>query len=308
MRIKRVFTESLDIADPISFAADVPSNLLERCREIYAGKCHRGECLILSVDKILKWSELHVGFEYDPSMGQINYKMECTVMIYPPGEMLLAKCFQIDQTARIAALAIPHGACVTTLPEFMSSLRVGQHIVVSVVKAIYNTGTDVVSASVTVYNPGTVDNRIFVFDPKLVDRAEIEPFIREIADIKADDNCKKILTTLDNSTTVGTPIERILDTAGDAPVAVTRSGVGKMSATATVLGADTNTPNTPNTVKMIPVGELNEHTAIVLALCNDIISWANVVKSFVGVLATSEDIIAHRNVLAVYKKLVKPTI
>jgi hypothetical protein len=235
-------------------------------------------------------------------MGQINYKMECTVLIYPPGEMLLAKCFQIDQTARIAALAIPHGACVTTLPEFMSSLRVGQHIVVSVVKAIYNTGTDVVSASVSVYNPGNVDNRVFVFDPKLVDRAEIEPFLREIADIKIDDNCKKILTTLDSGTIVGTPIERILDMAGE--VAVTRAGVGKMSPTAAIstAGADVTT----SAVKMIPVGELNEHTAITIALCNDVISWSNVIKAFVGVLVTQEDIIAHRNVLAVYKKLVKP--
>lgn len=277
----------MDVVDPIAFAVDPTTSLMKSLRENYEGKCY-SRCLILSIGDILQHSEIFAGMESQPERGRVSVTFNASALVYPPGEVLLARIVNIDQHGQLMIAEVEHGSCTGVITREMAMLTDGMHAVVAVLRSEYIMGTSRITLMVKFHTPAEVDNRIFRFDASKLDMEIITPMLAEIDAVDWGHASFATYGRLLNNTAVrGDPIRRLLT----GMVSVSRT-CDKMkpeairaqeTATSTVIAGD--------------------DTATATALLNDILSWARLVAKMNEVFNTDTEVKKHAKLFMAYRRM-----
>lgn len=178
MIIEKNIIVSIDIPDPITFAANVEVNLLSRTREIFEGRCY-DQCLILNVIELVRYSEIICGLPANPAQGSINVEFRANAIVYMNNELLLAKIIAVNKSGHLMA-AVDHGNCIITAEKKFESLTPGQFIIVAVNYVLYEVDTEVIAINASLFLPTRNIYPLYKFDPTGLDKPAAEKLLSRL--------------------------------------------------------------------------------------------------------------------------------
>ncbi len=131
MIITKVIEKGIDVHSPIEFFSDPEKNILSRLRKDLEKKCYAG-CFIISVDRVLRYSDALIDQEVDNVHAKLNVAFEVTACIYSPGDVITG-CKVIKNGAQGHILCSKDNASIWLNADTrLAAIREGQLITIRV--------------------------------------------------------------------------------------------------------------------------------------------------------------------------------
>jgi len=151
MRLKKYIDVSIDIQNCINIYAH-PNRLLEIVKNKFEHKCLR-QCLIISVDNIIKQSECIITSDGAPNFGTINLSLEVTAIIYNPGDLIVGAKVITKNSEGFMILSTENVNMMMANNQSTNSIKEEQLVIVEVVDSRYNIGAEKIVANVILPTP-----------------------------------------------------------------------------------------------------------------------------------------------------------